>query len=98
MSAAGRVYVRSWYGVRGDANLGGVVSLEDQLPDMFPNRELPNIRGAGSYRRATWAWRYTPEDLRIELSSGVLKERRYRLSGGLLVEEAARDAGREMRN
>ena len=96
MSAAGRVYVRSWYGVRGDANLGGVVSLEDQLPDMFPNRELPNIRGAGSYRRATWAWRYTPEDLRSELSR-FLKGRRYRLSGGLLVEEAARDAGREMR-
>jgi hypothetical protein len=63
---------------------------------MFPNRELPNITGAGSYRRATWAWRFTPEDLRSELS-GFLKERRYRLSGGLLVEEAARDAGREMR-
>ena len=47
------VYNRSWYG--DNANLGDVISLEDQLPDMFPNREWLNVKGAGSYRRATWA-------------------------------------------
>jgi hypothetical protein len=92
--AAGRVYDRSWY--RGDADLGDVVPLDEYLPDMQPNREWPNIRGVGKHRQPAWTWRYTLEDLRSDLSK-LLKERRLPLSGGLLVEEAAWDAAREMR-
>jgi hypothetical protein len=92
--AAGRVYDRSWY--RGDADLGDVVTLDEYLPDMHPNWEWPNIKDVGNHRQPAWTWRYTLEDLRSDLSK-LLKKRRLPLSGGLLVEEAAWDAARELR-
>ena len=92
--AGGRVYDRSWY--RGDADLGDVVTLDEYLPGMQPNWEWPNIKGVGNHRQPAWTWRYTLEDLRSDLSKR-LKKRRLPLSGGLLVEESAWDAAREMR-
>jgi hypothetical protein len=96
--AGGRVYGRSWY--RGDADLGDVVSLVEYLPDMQPNWEWPtlntSIKGVGKHRQPAWTWRYTLEDLRSDLSKRP-KKRRLPLSGGLLVEEAAWDAARELR-
>jgi hypothetical protein len=96
--AAERVYDWSWY--RGNADLGDMVSLDEYLPDRQPNREWPSIKvsikGVGKHRQPAWPWRYTLEDLRSDLSKH-LKKRRLPLSGGLLVEEAAWDAARELR-
>jgi hypothetical protein len=63
---------------------------------MHPNWEWPNIKDVGNHRQPAWTWRYTLEDLRSDLSK-LLKKRRLPLSGGLLVEEAAWDAARELR-
>jgi hypothetical protein len=96
--ATGRVHGWSWY--RGDADLGEVISLVEYLPDMQPNREWPrikaSIKGVDKHRQPAWTWRYTLEDLRSDLSK-LLKKRRLPLSGGLLVEEVAWDAARELR-
>src|SRR5919112_136058 len=75
--AAGRVYDRSWY--RGEADLGDVVSLNEYLPSMQPNREWPNIKGVGNHHQPAWTWRYTLEDLRSNLSR-LLKKRQLPLS------------------
>jgi hypothetical protein len=96
--AAGRVYDWSWY--RGNADLGDMVSLVEYLPERQPNREWPSIKvsikGVGRHRQPAWTWRYTLEDLRSDLSK-LLKKRQLPLSRGLLVEEAAWDAARELR-
>jgi hypothetical protein len=92
--ATGRVHDRSWH--RGDATLGDVVLLEEYLPDLLPNWEWPSIRGVGNHRQPACTWRYSLEDLHSDLSK-LLKKRWPPLSGGLLVEETAWDAARELR-
>ena len=92
--SAERVSRRSWY--RGDDNLGNVVWLPDHNPELLPNREWPNLRGVSTREQAAWTWEYALEDLRSELSK-KLKKKRLPISGGLLAEEAAWDAARELR-
>lgn len=92
--SAERASQRSWY--RGEEDLGDVVELSSHNPKMLPNWEWPNLRGVGTREQAAWTWEYALEDLRSELSK-KLKKRRLPISGGLLAEEAAWDAAREMR-
>jgi hypothetical protein len=86
--------LRSWY--RGEEDLGEVVPLHEHVDGMQPNWEWPNRRGVGTYRQAAWVWRYALEDLRSELSK-KLKKKSLSISGGLLADEAAWDAARDLR-
>jgi hypothetical protein len=89
----GEVHEYSWYS--GQEPLGDWVSLYDRLPDGHPNREWRRVRAVGPQRQAAWAWRYTLEDLRMELTER-LKKRRLPISGGLLFREAAWEAARKL--
>lgn len=89
-----QVFHRSWY--RGEVDLGDVVPLHEHAESTVPNWEWPSMRGVGTYPQAAWVWRYALEDLRSELSRD-LKEKSLPISGGLLADEAAWDAARELR-
>lgn len=84
----------SWY--RGEEDLGEVVPLFEHVETLQPTREWPSMRGVGTYPQAAWVWRYALEDLREKLSR-KLKNKRLPISGGLLADEAAWDAARDMR-
>ena len=92
--SAEQVFERSWY--RGEEDLGDVVWLRDHNPEMEPSREWPNFKTVGTHQQAAWTWEYALEDLRNELSK-KLKKKRLPISGGLLAEEAAWNAARELR-
>lgn len=92
--SGGQVTRQSWY--EGSEELGDVVSMEE-YPSLFPaNVRWRVTRFVGPRRQPAWAWRYTLEGLRRELSE-VLKFRRLPIDGGLLAEETAWDIAYELR-
>jgi hypothetical protein len=93
--SGGRVARQSWHA--GSEDLGDVVSMEE-YPSEFPSNVRWRVtRFVGPRRQPAWAWRYTLEDLRRELSE-LLKFRRLPIHGGLLAEEAAWDVAYELRS
>lgn len=93
--SGGGVTRQSWY--RGSEDLGDVVSMEEYPPEFPSNVRWRATRFVGPRRQSAWAWRYTLEDLRRELSE-LLTFRRLPIHGGLLAEEAAWDVACEMRS
>lgn len=84
--SAERLSTRSWY--RGETNLGKVLLLDEHNLGEFPNRDWPNVRGAGTRRQATWIWEYALKDLKSELQEAIKKEK-LPVREGLLAKEDA---------